>query len=270
MRPLEFKEALRTGKVVVGLQQFLPLPALTEMAGFAGFDWMWLCTEHGTITIGSELENLNRTAAAMGMTSIVRITHNDYPTILRCMELGANGVLVPRVRTRKDVEQAVEWVKYPPLGTRGICHITRLYNYGSVTRTPEEMNAETVVMLLIEQVEAFDHLDEILSVPGVDAAMYGGGDLSLELGLKQRADDGDPEALKIMDGYRRQFIEACKRHGIAMSEPIKDVAKVTSMVEDGMTVLASSPDTGLIQNTMSALAKGAKQASEKAVTSARL
>jgi 4-hydroxy-2-oxoheptanedioate aldolase len=270
MKASEFKEAIRTGRTVVGLQQFLPLPALTEMAGFAGFDWVWLCTEHGSIAIGTELENLTRTADAMGLTSIVRITHNDYSIILRSLELGANGVLVPRVRTRADVEHTVEWVKYPPLGTRGICGITRLYGYGTRPRAPEDMNDETIVMILIEEVEAFDHLDDILSVPELDCAMFGGGDLSLQLGLKQRVEEGDPRALEIVDGYRSRFIETCQRHGVAISEPIGDLTKVSAMAEDGVTVFASSPDTGLIQGAMTRVIQGTRRDSQQASARSRV
>ena len=266
MKPAEFKTALHSGRVLVGFQQFLPYPALTEMAGF---DWVWLCTEHGTLTIGTELENLTRTAKAMGLTSVVRVTHNDYSIVLRSLELGANGILVPRVRTRADVEQAVEWVKYPPMGTRGICGLTRLYDYGTRSRAPEEMNDETIVMILIEQVNAFDRLDEILSVPGIDCAMFGGGDLSMELGLRSRLDDGDPGAQEIIDGYRGPFIEACRRNGVAMAEIIRDVAKVPAMIDEGVTVFASLPDMALVQGTLTGVVQGAL-ASAPAVARSRV
>ena len=256
MKAAEFKRALHSHRILVGFQQFLPYPALTEMAGFAGFDWVWLCAEHGSLTIGTELENLTRTANAMGLTSIVRITQNDYSLILRSLEMGANGILVPRVRTRTDSEHAVEWVKYPPMGTRGICSLTHLYGYGTLARSPEDMNDETIVMVLIEQVDAFDRLDDILSVPGVDCAMFGGGDLSMELGLKMRMDEGDEEALEILEGYRRPFIEACRRNGVAMAEIIRDVSKVPPMIEEGVTVFASLPDTAVIQRTLTGLVQG--------------
>ena len=268
MKASEFKEALRTGRIVVGYQQFLPSAALTELAGLAGFDWLWLCIEHGSAAIGTELEDLTRTADGMGLTTIVRITQNDYPIISRCLDLGANGVLVPRVRNRADVEHTVECVKYPPLGKRGICEITRVYGYGSLPRTPEEVNDTTIVMVLMEQVEAFDHPDDILSVPGVDCAMFGGGDLSLELGLRPRVLEGDPEAIGIVNGYRRRFIEACRRHGVAMAEPIRDVARIPAMLEDGITVLASTPDARMILGAMATVVEGTRQASKQAETKA--
>ena len=250
MRASEFKEAMRTGKTLVGFQQFIPSPALTEMAGYAGYDWAFLCTEHGSLTIGTELENLVRAAQAMELTTIVRVTHNDYPIVMRCLELGADGVMVPRVRTRADVERTVEWVKYPPQGTRGICGFTRMYGYGTRLVPPESVNEETIVMLLIEQVEAFDQLDEILSVPGVDCAMFGAGDLSLELGIRRRMLEGDPEAMEMLNGYRRRFVEACRRHDVAVADIIRDVAIVPDLVKEGVTVFASLPDTSVIQSAL--------------------
>jgi 4-hydroxy-2-oxoheptanedioate aldolase len=260
MRALEFKEALRTGKVVVGFQQFMSSPTLTEMAGIAGFDWVFLCTEHGTLTIGTELENLARIADARGMTPVVRVTHNDYSIIMRCLELGAKGVMVPRVRSRAEVEQAVAWVKYPPLGTRGICGYTRGYSYGQVEPEADRVNDETIVMLLIEEVEAFDHLDEILSVPGVDCAVFGAGDLSMQLGIRQDMSRAGSRALDTLKTYRRQFAEACRRHKVAVGDIIRDLAYMPGLVQEGVTVFASLPDMGLIQGTLSALVKGARQA----------
>ena len=259
MKALDFKEAMRTGKTLVGFQQFIPSPTLTEMAGYAGFDWVFLCTEHGSLTIGTELENLVRVAQGMEMTSIVRVTHNDYAILMRCLEAGANGVMVPRVRTRADVEQTVDWVKYPPMGTRGTCGWTRVYGYGTRPAPPERVNEETIVMLLMEQVEAFDNLDEILSVPGVDCAMFGAGDLSMELGIRPRMLEGDPEALEILNGYRRRFVEACRRHGVAVADIIRDFAIVPDLAKEGVTVFASLPDTALIQKAMTTVVQETRQ-----------
>ena len=259
MRASEFKEALRTGKVVVGFQQFLSSPTLTEIAGVAGFDWVFLCTEHGSLTIGSELENLIRTADGMDMTPIVRVTHNDYSIILRCLELGAKGVLVPRVRSREDVEQAVEWVKHPPLGKRGICGFTRNYRYGRTVVVPEQVNEETIVMLLIEELEAFDDLDGILSVPGVDCAVFGAGDLSMQLGIPQELPKGDVEATESLNQYRRRFAESCRRNNVPIGDILKDADSLPSLIEEGVTVFISLPDMGLIQNTLTAVVQGARK-----------
>ena len=260
MRAPEFKEAMRTGKVVVGFQQFIPSPTLTEMAGIAGFDWVFLCTEHGSLTIGTELEHLTRTADAMGMASVVRVTNNDYAIIMRCLELGAKGVMVPRVKSRAEVEQAVSWVKYPPMGTRGICGYTRGYNYGEVDVNVDRVNEESVVMLLIEELEAFEHLDEILSVPGVDCAVFGAGDLSMQLGIRQEMATLDSGALDTLKSYRRRFAEACRRHGVPVGDIIRDMAGMSALLEEGVTVFSSIPDTGLIQGAMTSVVKGARQA----------
>lgn len=261
MKGSEFKEAIGAGRTVLGFQQFLPSPELTEMAGIAGFDWLWLCIEHGASGIGSELQDIIRTADGVGLPSIVRITGNEYSIISRCLDLGATGILVPRVRTRAEVEHALECAKYPPLGKRGICPVTRVYGYGKHMRTTEEVNDDTVVMLIIEQVDAFDHLEEILSVPGVDCAMFGPGDLSQELGIRQPFFDGEPEAVETVNGYKRRFIEVCRRHNIPMAEPIIDLARVPAMVEQGVTVLASPPDGRLILGAMAQVVQATRDTS---------
>jgi 4-hydroxy-2-oxoheptanedioate aldolase len=264
MRAREFKDAMRSGKVLVGFQQFMPSATLTEMAGIAGFDWVFLCTEHGSITIGSELEHITRAADAVGMASVVRVTHNDYPIILRCLELGAKGVMVPRVKSRAEVEQAVSWVKYPPVGARGICGYTRGYSYGEEPVASDRVNDESLVMLLIEELEAFDHLDEILSVPGVDCAVFGAGDLSMQLGIRQEMGTLDARALETLSTYRRQFGDACRRHNVPVGDIIRDPAGMPALLEEGVTVFASIPDTGLIQGAMTSVVRGARQAAGRA------
>ena len=253
MKAADFKKALGARKPVVGFQQFLPSTAVTEMAGLAGFDWVFLCTEHGSITIGTELENLIRTARGLGLTSIVRVTSGDYDLVLRCLELGADGVLAPRVRSRRDVEQVVEWAKYPPLGSRGMCGYTPVYGYGTRRSSPEQVNAETLVLILIEELAAFEELDDMLSVPGVDCAIFGEGDLSLQLGIRTAILDRDPDALKLMGEYRRRFTQACSRNGVAVGDIIRDSAKVPEMVAEGVTVFVSLPDTSLVQGALNEL-----------------
>lgn len=268
MKGSEFKEAIHSGKVVVGFQQFLPEPALTEIAGLAGFDWVWICTEHGTPAIGSELEQLIRTADGAGLPSIVRVTHVDYSVIFRSLELGATGIMVPRVHARSDVERTMEWVKYPPLGKRGICPSNLVYGYGARSPSPADMNNETVVMLLIEQAEAFDNLEDIVSAPGVDCVMFGGTDLAMELGIRQRILEGYPQALGVIDGYRRRFLEVCRRHNMPMAQPVRDLTTIPAVVEDGITVLASTPDASLILGAMEGVVKGVREAAGKAVVRA--
>lgn len=260
MKASEFKEAMGSERIVVGFQQFLSSGALTEMAGIAGFDWVLLCTEHGSMAIGSELENLIRISDGVGLTSIVRVTHKDYAIVSRCLDLGAYGVLLPRVRTRADVEQTLEWVKYPPVGKRGFCGTTRVYGYGAHSPSTEDVNNETIVMLLIEELEAFDRLDEILSVPGVDCAMLGSRDLSLQLGITQQLLQGDPQAVETIDGYRRQLIKACMRYKVAVGDNILDVTKIPNMIEEGLTVFLSRPDTRMIQESLTTLVRDTRQA----------
>ena len=270
MRPYEFKEALHTGKPVVGYVQLIPSQALTEMAGLTGFDWVWLDIEHGSAALGSELEGLIRTAKGTDMTSIVRVTKIDYSLILRCLELGANGVLVPRVRTRQDIEQVVEWVKYPPQGIRGYCGATRAYGYGTRTVLPRELNEETIVMLIAEQVEAFENLDDILSVPGVDCAIFGPGDLSLELGLPQRRGENDPEGWEKLYEFRSHFLDACRRHSVAAGEIAANTKRIPSMLADGVTVFTSSTDAALIQRSMAGVVRDMREAASQVGAGARL
>ena len=264
MRAVEFKQALRSGQTVLGIQQFLPSAAITEMAGLAGFDWAWLCIEHGAAAVGTDLENLIRTCDGVGMTSIIRVINNEYSIVQRCMDLGADGVMIPRVRTRADVELAVEFVKFPPMGKRGICGVTRAWDYGERSPAPEALNDETIVMLLIETPDAVDNLDDMLTVPGLDCVIFGQGDLSLELGIRDAVVRGDPQAKEVVAGYRRRFLDACRRHGVPMGQPIADLKQLPGFVEEGMTVLASRTDIGMIMGSFKELVQSTQKETERA------
>lgn len=178
------KRKLREGKTVFGI--FIPFaaPDVVELCGLAGFDFILIDAEHGPLDV-SACEELVRAAEVVGVTPLVRIPTSEPSAILRLLDMGAQGIMVPHVSSKGDAQRAVDFVKYPPIGTRGMGSM-RAAAYGQRVHRREwvrHSNAETIVIAMIEDAGGVEHLPEILTVPHIDWFEIGTGDLSLSMGF---------------------------------------------------------------------------------------
>lgn len=183
MRPNVLKQALAEQRLVVGLFCSTPAPVVVEMIGCAGFDFVIIDTEHALVN-PETLENMVRAAEVVGLTPLVRVAENAPGPILRALDAGAQGVVVPRVRSRADAEQAVRANRYHPKGERSL-NAGRSVRFGAVD-LPESLrkaNAEVLVVVMIEDAAGVEAIDDILQVPGVDLVLEGAADLSQSLGV---------------------------------------------------------------------------------------
>lgn len=224
MNAREFKEKLRRKELLVGFTQMLPSPQITELVGYAGYDWLFLDLEHGTTGFGTELENCIRAAEVSGMVSLIRVTDPAADWMyMRVLEAGANGVIVPRVRTADDVIRAVRQVKFPPMGEHGLCQFGRRWKYGlaagaTIYGVSSRANEETIIAVLIEQKEAMDNLDGILSVEGLDFAIWGPFDMLLDMGYLDAGREKYEKGLKVVNELRQKMMETCARKGVPFEE----------------------------------------------------
>jgi 4-hydroxy-2-oxoheptanedioate aldolase len=183
------KQAFAEGRAALGMFVMIPSPALVEMSGHAGFDFVILDTEHGAA--GPEgLEHLVRAAETAGTTPIVRVTVNDRALSLRALDAGALGVLVPHVLSAADARAAVAAAKYPPEGIRGLATTARAGRHGfrSVAEHIARSNREILVAVQIEDAAAVPAAEAIAAVPGVDVLFVGPSDLSISMGYPGQAD----------------------------------------------------------------------------------
>ena len=183
----QLKRALAEGKTVFGLLNSIPSPLLVEMIGYAGYDFVILDMEH--VCVNPEtLENMVRAAECAGITPLVRVPNAMPEAILRALDCGAQGIVVPHVRNRADAEQAVAASRYYPLGKRGISG-GRTTGFGTVDLPTyfERANSEIMVVAMIEDKEGVDNLDAILSVAGIDMVLEGAIDLSQSYGVPGQA-----------------------------------------------------------------------------------
>jgi 2-keto-3-deoxy-L-rhamnonate aldolase RhmA len=172
---------LRGSRPLSGVFVGLPSPALVEMCGHAGFDFVIIDNEHGPAGIETT-EHLLRAAKASGVIAVVRTAEAD---ILRVLDIGASAIQVPQVNSRAQAERIVAAAKYPPIGNRGAAFSTRAAGYGFFGGTDHVTmsNDGTAVIVMAETREAIDSIDDIVGVPGVDAVFFGPNDLSFSLGV---------------------------------------------------------------------------------------
>jgi 2-keto-3-deoxy-L-rhamnonate aldolase RhmA len=184
MRENTLKQRLHAGKAAFGVMCTFPSPPVVEMLGHLGFDWILLDNEHGSITVDSA-EACIAAAELTGMAPIVRPVGNRPEIIAPFLDRGAWGVQVPHVNTADEARAAVDAVKYGPEGHRGIFSGGRPAGYGFKGTTADyakEANRQTLVCLMLEEVEAIENLPDLVKVPGVDVYFIGSGDLSQSMG----------------------------------------------------------------------------------------
>src|SRR3954453_12293643 len=169
MRENTLKQRLYAGKAAFGVMCTFPSPPVVEMLGQLGFDWILLDNEHGSIPVDTA-ESCIVAAELSGMAPIVRPVGNRPEIIAPFLDRGAWGVQVPHVNTREEAQAAVAACKYFPDGQRGIFSGGRPADYGMRGSTQDYVkaaNANTLVCLMLEEVEAIENISEIVTVKGI-------------------------------------------------------------------------------------------------------
>ncbi|MCC6579169.1 MAG: hypothetical protein IT440_01920, partial [Phycisphaeraceae bacterium] len=185
--------------------------AVVEMYHETGFDAIMIDREHTGLNSETIREHI-RLARALEIPCMVRAADSSYHEVCRFLDQGADGVFMPRIRSRLEAETYVANVKYPPVGVRGIgpstCPAGKYVGWNHSTEMATYFNENLVVGIQIETAEALADLDGILSVPGVDVAVIGNDDLSLGMGILGQFES--PQYITAV----KSIIAACERHGV--------------------------------------------------------
>jgi 4-hydroxy-2-oxoheptanedioate aldolase len=183
MRTNTTKAKLAEGKTVFGAIVGGYAPEIVELFGALGFDFVFLDCEHGSMSL-DQVENMVRAAEAFEITPIARVPDHQDATLLRFLDRGVQGVIVPHVNTRAEAEAVAAAARYFPEGHRGAAS-GRAHDYNirlSRVESAQWINAQTLVITMAEEMEAIENLDEILSVPGVDVVHVAASDLGQSMG----------------------------------------------------------------------------------------
>jgi 4-hydroxy-2-oxoheptanedioate aldolase len=229
------KEKLSRGEAVIGIFVGTADPRLVEICGIAGYDYVLLDAEHSPFS-ERDIEGLVRAAEVMGIPAFVRVPTNRHEVILRILDVGAWGIMVPQVHNRQEAEAAVQAVKYAPLGRRG-SSTPRVAGYGTTIgfrEWTEISNRETLLIVQIENRDAVENLPEILQVPGIDAFELGQSDLSQSLDLPGATDD--PRVKEYVDRAVDMILGA----GRTLGDTTNDPAEAARLLDRGYRMVASN------------------------------
>lgn len=235
MYPNPLKQKLKNGGVALGTSLAAPTAAVTAATCRADIDFIWMDTEHAPY--GTEtLETLPVIARQKGVAPLLRVAWNDPALIKKAFDVGAVAVMVPQVNTAEEAARAVEYAFYPPLGQRGVSPNWPQIageDWGEVIRTA---NDETVLILQIESQQAYDNLDEIVQVPGIDVLFVGPMDLSASLGVITETGHGSVQEIM------RDVPKRLEGTGIAAATTLSDIDDIRQKLEWGYRFMnVSSP-----------------------------
>jgi 4-hydroxy-2-oxoheptanedioate aldolase len=177
-----FKQALREGRPQIGLWSSLPSPIVTEVIAQAGFDWILLDTEHSP----NDLPTLHLQLMSFAGTStepIVRPGWSDMVEIKRLLDLGVRTLLVPFINNAEEARRAVSFTRYPPQGIRGFAGSARAMGYGRVSNYHTRAAEHICLLVQVETPEAYDNIEAICEVDGIDGAFIGPQDFAATHGF---------------------------------------------------------------------------------------
>ncbi|MEX0785773.1 MAG: aldolase/citrate lyase family protein [Dehalococcoidia bacterium] len=244
MRENTVKRAWREGKVTYGAWLSIPSSFSAEVMAHQSFDWLCIDTQHGVIDYQMAVTML-QAIATTDTIPFVRVPWNEPGIIGKMLDAGAYGVIIPLVNTRAEAEAAVRACRYAPIGGRSYGP-TRVSYYAGPDYG-RHANEEIACIPMIETATALENLDDILSVPGIDAVYVGPADLSLTLGLPPAMDHDD----KSFQDARLRIAAACHEHGVTPGIHAS-AALAPKHVEAGYRMITVSSDLGSMAGGASA------------------
>lgn len=234
------KERVKRGDVLLqGMIHDGRSGAVVEMFEECGFDTLVIDREHTYLDNETVLEHI-RMARALDLPVMVRVPEPSYAWINCLLDQAPDGIYIPRIRTRAEVEDIMNTLRYPPHGVRGLggstCPAGKYLGWPHVRQQVDYFEKHLVVGIQIETAEAFENMDDILSVPGIDIAVIGLDDLSLGLGMLGEWDSPEFKAVE------QKIVSACQRHGVLPGIPGGDPVKIAHYVEQGFKVFWCASD----------------------------
>jgi 2-keto-3-deoxy-L-rhamnonate aldolase RhmA len=229
------REVLRSGRAARGLFLLTPTSVLAELTGTLGYDWAVLDMEASPM---SKEDAMGAVQALCGSacSPIIRVPFLHRHLIEHALDIGAHGVLVPKVDDAADAALAASACRFPPDGERGVNPVRASGYFGNLAEYFEIANQRTLCLVQIESVAAVDNADEIAAVPGVDGLFLGMGDLACAYGQP-----GEVEGDKL-DHARQEVLAACRRHGKFPGIFAYGLDLARQYVAEGFTLLALGND----------------------------
>ncbi len=232
-----------------GMWAAIPSSITAELAALAGYDYVCVDLQHGLGTEATMVSMFQATQAG-GAAPLARLAWNEPWLIMRALDLGAAGVILPLIDNAGEAARAVESCRYPPHGRRSYGPIRAELVAG--TASPDELGADALCFAMIETRDGLDNLDEIAATPGLDGLYIGPSDLSIALGLPPRGVAVDPgeDRQALADAIDR-VREACAANGLVPGLHCAGGAAAERYARDGFRLITVAVDTSLFKATIS-------------------
>jgi 2-keto-3-deoxy-L-rhamnonate aldolase RhmA len=241
----DLRQRLQKGETLLGqlLLEFFT-PGIGPMLDACGMDFVIFDMEHGRCDIGL-MEQMIASCRGSGIVPMARVPDLNFSPLSRVLDVGARGVMVPRVETRQQTEEIVRQLKYAPQGRRGVAlGVAHDLYRAAGAEFFAQANEEITVIIQVETVKAFENLDAIISVPGVDVAWVGHYDLTVSMGIPAQFDN--PRVLEAMD----ELLAACKRHGVAPGFLPPTPESALHWIRKGFRMMSLGSDIGVFMDGM--------------------
>ena len=179
---MSLKNKLKNNVLTIGSWVTIAHPSVVEIMATAGFEWLVVDMEHTSIDL-YQAQILISVIQAKNLKALVRVAKNEEVIIKKVLDIGADGIIVPMIKTKDEAKKAVGHAKYPPFGSRGV-GLFRAQNYGvSFSEYQNFIKNDLVIIAQIEHIEAVKNIDEIIDVDGIDGVIIGPYDLSASMGM---------------------------------------------------------------------------------------
>ncbi|GAB92334.1 HpcH/HpaI aldolase family protein [Gordonia rhizosphera] len=234
------QKALAAGRPTYGIWMTAPSNISAEVLGRGPWDWILLDMQHGSIDAGNLLPMIQAVELGGGAT-LVRVAVNEPSLIMRALDLGAIGVVVPMVSTPEQARAAADATRYPPLGTRSFGPIRNFYGV-------EAASASTTCLVMIETVEGLDNVEAIAATPGVDGLFVGPMDLGLSLG---EGLDGATPGNRVVSEAIARIVAAADAHGIFVGVAGMGAEHTEELLKAGVRLVTMGSDIGYLSAGLS-------------------
>ena len=246
MKTNHVRAKLKRGEPSIGTWLTIPSPFSARQLTGVGFDWLTVELEHSPTNWETAAQCFLQIASG-GVAPLTRLPWNTGENIKRALDGGAWGVIVPMVNSKAEAEAVVENARFHPLGNRSVGGQLHAASFDTDPATYyEKANDEVLVVVMAEHVKAIENIDDILSVPGIDAVFIGPNDLHKSMGLKPSFESDHPQFVHALEHVRK----TAKKYGIAPGIHVADAAAAQRRVNEGFQFIACASDIGML------LAKG--------------
>ncbi|MBK7098116.1 MAG: hypothetical protein IPH58_06890 [Sphingobacteriales bacterium] len=233
------KKRLKSGEVCFGtMLRILKSPQAIALCASEGWDYVILDTEHNDYNPES-LGNCSLVAKYEQIGLYVRVPDKIYHLMAQSLDIGAEGLVIPNVKTAAQAREIIRSVKYAPIGQRGVsisATATQYRNY-DVAEYTEWANRELMTIIQIESEEGIENIDEILTVGNIDAVMIGPVDMAHDMGISGQF------AHPRLESAFRKIIQSCNANGVAPGAHFADMNLTKKWMQEGMRFLTYSYDT---------------------------